>query len=93
MYVEEETVNQVKGVKEGLTDKVGKWYNKGKEKIIPYMRVKKPGEQYIAKAILILAALAIGALFLTLSKTTISGIFTTFDSKITEFMNSFTWGN
>ncbi len=91
MYVEEETVNQVKGVKERLTEKAGKWYNKGKEKIIPYMRVKQAGEQYIAKAILILAALAIGALFLTLSKTTISGIFTTFDSKITEFMNSFTW--
>ncbi len=100
MYVVEaiNKVEGVKGVKESLTEKVkgvkekaDKWYHKGKAKLIPHLRAKKAGEQYIAKAILILAALAIGALFLTLSKTTISGIFTTFDSKITEFMNSFTW--
>lgn len=90
MYVVE-TVNKVEGVKERLTEKVGKWYNKGKEKIIPYMCVKKAGEQYIAKAILILAALAVGAVFLALSKDTITDIFTTFNAKITEFMNSFTW--
>lgn len=86
-----ETVNKVSGVKEMLTGKISQWYHKGKAKLIPYLRVKKAGEQYIAKSILILAALAVGAVFLALSKDTITDIFTTFNGKITEFMNSFTW--
>ncbi len=93
-----ETVNKVEGIKESLTEKVegvkekaDKWYYKGKAKLIPHLRAKKDGEQYIAKSILILAALAVGAVFLALSKDTITDIFTTFNSKITEFMNSFTW--
>ncbi len=70
---------------------VEKWYNKGKEKIVPCLRAKEAGDQYIAKGILIVAALGVGVVFLALSKDTITSIFTTFDSKITEFMNSFTW--
>ncbi len=82
-----ETVNNAKGI----TDKISQWYHKGKAKSIPYLRVKKAGDQYIAKGILIVAALGVGVVFLALSKETITNIFTTFDGKITEFMNSFTW--
>lgn len=88
-------VNQVKGAtiteKTSITEKAKALYDKGKSKFLCCMSAKEAGEQYIAKAILILAALAVGAVFLALSKDTITDIFTTFNGKITEFMNSFTW--
>lgn len=84
-------MNQVGSVKKVGAETVQKVYDKVTIKLTQYVTAKEDGDQYIGKAILILAALAVGALFLTLSKTTISGIFTTFDAKIQEFMNSFTW--
>ncbi len=82
------TVNNAKGM---ITGKISQWYRKGKAKLIPCLCTKKAGDQYIAKGILIVAALGVGVVFLALSKETITNIFTTFDGKITEFMNSFTW--
>jgi len=83
--------SRLKGVKERAKERIGVIQCRAMAGVTEYLAVKKEGDQYIAKAILILSALAVGALFLTLSKTSINSIFTEFDNKIQAFMSSFTW--